>query len=64
MEDLEKKLFNQSWNYKNRNEIIKRLQEADYDIVIIGAGITGAAVAREASMRGLKVACVDMQDFA
>ncbi|MFW9999856.1 MAG: FAD-dependent oxidoreductase [Candidatus Hermodarchaeota archaeon] len=64
MEVLEKKLFDQSWNYKNRDEIIKRLQEADYDIVIIGAGITGAAVAREASMRGLKVACVDMQDFA
>ncbi|MFW9827756.1 MAG: FAD-dependent oxidoreductase [Candidatus Thorarchaeota archaeon] len=64
MLELEKKLFDQSWNYKNRNEIIKRLQEAEYDIVIIGAGVTGAAVAREASMRGLKVACVDMQDFA
>lgn len=64
MEDLEKKLFNQSWNYKNRDKIIKRLQEVNYDIVIIGAGITGAGVAREASMRGLKVACIEMQDFA
>ena len=64
MEDLEKKIFNQSWNYKNRDKIIKKLQEVKYDIVIIGAGITGAGVAREASMRGLKVACIEMQDFA
>ncbi|MFX1469771.1 MAG: FAD-dependent oxidoreductase, partial [Promethearchaeota archaeon] len=64
MKNLEEKLFDQSWNYKNRNKIIKRLQETYYDIIVIGAGITGAAVAREASMRGLKVACVDMQDFA
>ncbi len=64
MEVLEKKLFDQSWNYKNRDEILRRLQETNYDIVIIGAGITGAGVAREASMRGLKVACVDMQDLA
>jgi len=64
MEDLEKKLFDQTWNYKNRDKIIKKLQETSYDIVIIGAGITGAGIAREASMRGLKVACIDMQDFA
>jgi len=64
MKDLEKKLFDQSWNYKSRDKIINRLQEIDYDIVIIGAGITGASVAREAAMRELKVACVDMQDFA
>ena len=64
MEDLENKLFDQSWNYKNRDKIIKKLQETYYDILIIGAGITGAGVAREAAMRGLKVACLDMQDFA
>ncbi len=64
MEDLEKKLFDRSWNHMNRDKMIKKLQETDYDIVIIGAGITGAGVTREAAMRGLKVACVDMQDFA
>jgi len=64
MEVLEKKLFDQTWNYKNRDQIIKKLQKNKYDIIIIGAGITGAGVAREASMRDLKVACVDMQDFA
>ena len=64
MKDLEKKLFDKSWNYKNRDKIIKNLQETEYDIIIIGAGFTGAGVAREAAMRELKVACLDMQDFA
>lgn len=64
MDNLEKKLFEQSWNFKNRKNILKRLKENFYDLIIIGAGITGAGVAREAAMRGLKVACVDMQDFA
>ncbi|MHA1292235.1 MAG: glycerol-3-phosphate dehydrogenase/oxidase [Promethearchaeota archaeon] len=64
MNELVKKLFDQTWNYKNRNNIIKRLKETKYDIIIIGGGITGAGVAREAAMRNLKVALVDMQDFA
>ena len=64
MKDLEKKLFDKSWNYKNRDKIINNLQETEYDVIIIGAGITGAGVAREAAMRELKVACIDMQDFA
>ena len=64
MSELEKKIFNQNWNFKNRDNILKRLKETHYDIIIIGAGITGAGVAREAAMRELKVAVVDMQDFA
>ncbi|MHA1527141.1 MAG: FAD-dependent oxidoreductase, partial [Promethearchaeota archaeon] len=64
MSDLEKKLFDQAWNYQNRDNIIARLKNTHYDVIIIGAGITGAGVAREAAMRGLKVAVVEMQDFA
>ena len=64
MEELEKKLFDQSWTFKNREKIIQKMQEIQYDVVIIGAGITGAGVAREAAMRNLSVAVVDMQDFA
>ncbi|MFW9949845.1 MAG: FAD-dependent oxidoreductase [Candidatus Thorarchaeota archaeon] len=62
--NLEAKLFDKSWNAKNRDLIVSKLQETEYDIFVIGAGITGAGVAREAAMRGLKVAIVDMQDFA
>ncbi|MFX0071512.1 MAG: FAD-dependent oxidoreductase, partial [Candidatus Hermodarchaeota archaeon] len=64
MSDLETKLFDQLWNYKNRDKIVNRLKETNYDVIVIGAGITGVGVAREAAMRGLKVAVVDMQDFA
>jgi glycerol-3-phosphate dehydrogenase len=35
-----------------------------FDLVVIGGGINGAATAREAAMRGLKVALVEAQDFA
>jgi len=64
MEDLEKKIFDYSWTFKNREKIILKMQRSHYDVVIIGAGITGAGVAREAAMRGLSVAVVDKQDFA
>jgi glycerol-3-phosphate dehydrogenase len=64
MSEFHKKLFEQSWNHKYRSKIIKRLQETTYDVIVIGAGITGAGVAREAAMRNLKVAIIDMQDFS
>jgi len=35
-----------------------------FDLVIIGGGINGAATAREAALRGMKVALVDAHDFA
>ena len=35
-----------------------------YDLVIVGGGITGACIARDASLRGLSVALVEKGDFA
>jgi glycerol-3-phosphate dehydrogenase len=35
-----------------------------YDVVVVGGGITGACVARDAAMRGLSVALVEKNDFA
>lgn len=35
-----------------------------YDVIIIGGGITGAGVARDCSMRGLKVLLIEKGDFA
>jgi glycerol-3-phosphate dehydrogenase len=35
-----------------------------YDVVVIGGGITGAGVARDAARRGLSVALVEERDFA
>jgi len=38
-------------------------KDREYDIIVIGGGITGAAVAYDASFRGLSVALVEMDDF-
>lgn len=63
MTELEENLFDLSWNYKNRDKLIENLKTTEYDLIVIGGGITGAGVAREAAMRDLKVALVEMQDF-
>ncbi len=47
-----------------RSETIDRLERERFDCVIIGGGIAGAGVAREASLRGLSVAVVEAEDFA
>ena len=35
----------------------------DYDLIIIGAGINGAGIARDAAMRGLSVLLLDKNDL-
>src|SRR5579875_2136389 len=40
------------------------LAGAKFDLVVIGGGVSGAATAREAALRGLKVALVEARDFA
>ena len=42
---------------------LKAMSQKDYDLLIIGGGITGAAVAWDAALRGLSVALVDKGDF-
>jgi glycerol-3-phosphate dehydrogenase len=40
------------------------LANSTFDLAVIGGGINGAATAREAALRGLKVALVEAGDFA
>ncbi|HEX9309777.1 MAG TPA: glycerol-3-phosphate dehydrogenase/oxidase [Gemmatimonadaceae bacterium] len=40
------------------------LSAEKFDVLVIGGGITGCGVARDASMRGLRVALVERDDFA
>ncbi|MCG3412554.1 glycerol-3-phosphate dehydrogenase/oxidase [Staphylococcus massiliensis] len=47
-----------------RGQIKRQMQENEYDLVVIGGGITGAGIALDATTRGMKVALVEMQDFA
>lgn len=48
----------------NRSENIERLAREDFDFLIIGGGITGAGIARDAALRGFKVALIDANDFS
>ena len=48
----------------NREQVKHSMKNQEYDLVIIGGGITGAGIAFDASLRGMKVALVEMQDFA
>lgn len=52
------------FSFKTRKENLNKLKTEKFDLLIIGGGITGAGVARDAAMRGLKVALVEAQDFA
>ncbi len=47
-----------------RTELINRLTRERFQVLIIGGGIVGAGIARDAAMRGLKVALIEQGDFA
>jgi glycerol-3-phosphate dehydrogenase len=47
-----------------RKEAFARLTEAPLDVLIVGGGIVGSGVARDAAMRGLRIGLVDQHDFA
>ncbi|HKD65202.1 MAG TPA: glycerol-3-phosphate dehydrogenase/oxidase [Candidatus Binataceae bacterium] len=51
-------------DYLSRNEQLLRLRRETFDVAVIGGGVNGAAVARDAAMRGLSVALIDRGDFA
>ena len=42
---------------------ISKLQTTTFDLVIIGGGITGACLAHDAALRGLRVCLVEKNDF-
>jgi glycerol-3-phosphate dehydrogenase len=43
---------------------LHRLADDRFDLLVIGGGITGACIARDAAMRGLSVALIEKNDFA
>jgi glycerol-3-phosphate dehydrogenase len=46
-----------------RSEMLQSL-ESEFDVIVIGGGITGVGAARDAAYRGLKVVLVEMNDLA
>ena len=43
---------------------MSRVLNKDYDVIIIGGGVTGAGTARDCAMRGLRVLLVEKYDFS
>ncbi len=52
------------WSALNRDVHIKTAGTGEFDVVIIGGGITGAGIARECALRGLSFCLLDKNDFA
>lgn len=48
----------------DRISVLKKMEKEEFDILIIGGGITGAGIALDAASRGMKTVLVEMQDFA
>ncbi|HEV8206942.1 MAG TPA: glycerol-3-phosphate dehydrogenase/oxidase [Acidimicrobiia bacterium] len=48
----------------DRAEALERLAAEQFDVLVVGGGITGAGVALDAASRGLRTALVERDDFA
>jgi glycerol-3-phosphate dehydrogenase len=53
-----------SWSAKDRDRALEQARSGDFQLIIIGGGITGAGVAREAALRSIPFLLVDQEDFA
>jgi glycerol-3-phosphate dehydrogenase len=52
------------FSFQTRALNLERLKTEEFDLAIIGGGINGAGVARDAASRGMRVALIEAQDFA
>jgi glycerol-3-phosphate dehydrogenase len=53
-----------TFNKRSRPHLFRKLTEEKFDVLVIGGGITGASIFRDAALRGMKVALVEAKDFA
>jgi len=52
-----------SFSAATRHVNLERLGREEFDLLVVGGGITGVATARDASLRGFRTALVDKGDF-
>src|SRR5262249_22461611 len=48
----------------DRGQMLRRLADEHFDVLVVGGGITGVGVALDAARRGLRTALVEKGDFA
>jgi glycerol-3-phosphate dehydrogenase len=53
-----------SFSFFDRKQITQDLKSTEFDLLIIGGGITGAGIALDAASRGMKVALIEKNDFS
>ena len=47
-----------------REQIFRKLSENEHDVIIVGGGIAGAGILRDAAMRGMDAILLEKRDFA
>jgi len=53
-----------AFSNKNRAERIEKARNTNYDLIVIGGGITGVGIALDASLRGIKTLLLEKRDYA
>ena len=53
-----------TFSFEERRRWLEEAASGIFDLLVVGGGITGAGVAREAALRGLSVILLDRGDFA
>src|SRR5436305_14761917 len=48
----------------HRRQALARMARDEFDVVVVGGGVTGCGTALDAASRGLSVALVEQRDFA
>lgn len=56
--------MNGNFSLHERNRALQDMPSREFDLVVIGGGINGAGIARDAVLRGLRVALIEANDFA
>lgn len=51
-------------NTRHRSAALQQAAQAQWDLIVIGGGITGAGIALDAAVRGLQVLLLEKYDFA
>ena len=59
-----KSLITTVFSASTRKQNLQQMALSTFDVLVIGGGITGAGIALDAALRGLKVALVEKNDFA
>lgn len=49
---------------RERTRVVSEVEGGEFDLVVVGGGINGAGVARDAALRGLKVLLLEQRDLA